>query len=88
MKRKDIRSFHPLKAEKLLIERHYMFFETNIQDNSGALKNPVSMPRHLMGDTPFRFEEENAGKACRAGKILFDTSPLPMLPLCSPVLGR
>jgi hypothetical protein len=53
MKRKDIRLLFPPENEEVIrVGWHYMFFETNIQDNSGAVKNPVSMLRLLRDDTP------------------------------------
>lgn len=52
-----------------------MFFETNIQDNSGAVKNPVSMLRLLRDDTPFWFEEENTRQSHGSMKAALQTSP-------------
>jgi hypothetical protein len=52
-----------------------MFFETNIQDNSGAVKNPVSMGRLLRDDTPFRFEEERTRQSHCTMKAASKTSP-------------
>jgi hypothetical protein len=84
MKRKDIRPFDLLKGMKFVDGGDYMFFETNIQDNSGGVKNPVSTLRHLRGYTLLRFGEEDSGRGLPERESRFGeparSSTLPFFP--------